>query len=78
MEAVQQGDALASSVELGSLHFSVPPSLPRSKAFLTVAHAALWLGLGLQEVLAGLPQRLKVVDLSADFRLRDVNTYAEW
>lgn len=31
-----------------------------------------------QEVLAALPQNIKVVDLSADFRLRDVNTYAEW
>ena len=31
-----------------------------------------------QEVLKGLPERLKVVDLSADFRLRDVNVYAEW
>ena len=31
-----------------------------------------------QEVLASLPSTIKVVDLSADFRLRDVNTYAEW
>jgi len=31
-----------------------------------------------QEVIAGLPERLKVVDLSADFRLRDLETYAEW
>lgn len=31
-----------------------------------------------QEVLAGLPQNVKVVDLSADFRLKDVQTYAEW
>ncbi|KAL4424345.1 hypothetical protein ABPG75_001646 [Micractinium tetrahymenae] len=31
-----------------------------------------------QEVVAGLPSHIKVVDLSADFRLRDVNTYAEW
>lgn len=31
-----------------------------------------------QEVLASLPGNVKVVDLSADFRLKDVNTYAEW
>lgn len=30
------------------------------------------------QVLNGLPQHVKVVDLSADFRLRDVATYAEW
>ncbi|HLI13395.1 MAG TPA: N-acetyl-gamma-glutamyl-phosphate reductase [Alphaproteobacteria bacterium] len=31
-----------------------------------------------QEVIAALPERLKVVDLSADFRLADIATYAEW
>jgi N-acetyl-gamma-glutamyl-phosphate reductase len=31
-----------------------------------------------QEVIAGLPKHLKIVDLSADFRLADVATYAEW
>ena len=31
-----------------------------------------------QEVIAGLPEHLKVVDLSADFRLDDVDIYAEW
>ncbi len=31
-----------------------------------------------QEVIAALPERLKVVDLSADFRLRDVDEYAKW
>lgn len=31
-----------------------------------------------QEVIAGLPEHVKVVDLSADFRLSDVATYAEW
>jgi N-acetyl-gamma-glutamyl-phosphate reductase len=31
-----------------------------------------------QEVVAGLPKDLKVVDLSADFRLRDPAVYAEW
>ncbi|HEY1721075.1 MAG TPA: N-acetyl-gamma-glutamyl-phosphate reductase [Magnetospirillaceae bacterium] len=31
-----------------------------------------------QEVIASLPERLKVIDLSADFRLRDVDEYAKW
>ncbi len=31
-----------------------------------------------QEVIAKLPSHLKVVDLSADFRLADTTTYAEW
>jgi N-acetyl-gamma-glutamyl-phosphate reductase len=31
-----------------------------------------------QEVIAGLPGHLKVIDLSADFRLTDIATYAEW
>lgn len=31
-----------------------------------------------QEVIAGLPRDLKVVDLSADFRLADVEQYAKW
>lgn len=31
-----------------------------------------------QSVIAGLPQSVKVVDLSADFRLADVDTYAQW
>lgn len=31
-----------------------------------------------QEVIAKLPRRLKVVDLSADFRLADVEVYAQW
>jgi len=31
-----------------------------------------------QEVIAGLPPHLRVCDLSADFRLADVDTYAEW
>jgi N-acetyl-gamma-glutamyl-phosphate reductase len=28
--------------------------------------------------IAKLPQRVKVIDMSADFRLRDLSTYAEW
>jgi N-acetyl-gamma-glutamyl-phosphate reductase len=31
-----------------------------------------------QEIIAKLPQHLKVVDLSADFRLHDLDTYAQW
>ena len=31
-----------------------------------------------QEVIAKLPRHLKIVDLSADFRLSDVATYAQW
>ncbi|CAM6091935.1 unnamed protein product [Calypogeia fissa] len=31
-----------------------------------------------QEIIAALPKDLKVVDLSADFRLKDVNEYKEW
>lgn len=31
-----------------------------------------------QDVIAALPERLKVIDLSADFRLHDVATYAQW
>jgi N-acetyl-gamma-glutamyl-phosphate reductase len=31
-----------------------------------------------QEVVLGLPERLRIVDLSADFRLDDPETYAQW
>jgi N-acetyl-gamma-glutamyl-phosphate reductase len=31
-----------------------------------------------QEVIARLPRQLKIVDLSADFRLADISTYATW
>jgi len=31
-----------------------------------------------QEVIAAMPRHLKVVDLSADFRLADLGSYAEW
>lgn len=41
-------------------------------AFCCLPHATT------QEVLAALPENVKVVDLSADFRLKDVQTYAEW
>lgn len=41
-------------------------------AFCCLPHATT------QEVIASLPAHIKVVDLSADFRLRDVSLYAEW
>ncbi|KAK8580103.1 hypothetical protein V6N12_070387 [Hibiscus sabdariffa] len=31
-----------------------------------------------QEIIKGLPRHLKIVDLSADFRLRDIAEYEEW
>lgn len=31
-----------------------------------------------QEIIASLPKKLKIVDLSADFRLRDIKEYEEW
>lgn len=31
-----------------------------------------------QEIIKGLPKELKIVDLSADFRLRNINEYEEW
>lgn len=31
-----------------------------------------------QEIIASLPESVKVVDMSADFRLRNADTYAEW
>jgi N-acetyl-gamma-glutamyl-phosphate reductase len=31
-----------------------------------------------QDIVAALPRHLKVVDLSADFRLADIGTYAQW
>lgn len=31
-----------------------------------------------QQVIKGLPAKVKVVDLSADFRLKNVKTYEEW
>jgi N-acetyl-gamma-glutamyl-phosphate reductase len=41
-------------------------------AFCCLPHATT------QEVLASLPSHIRVVDLSADFRLRDISQYAEW
>lgn len=41
-------------------------------AFCCLPHATT------QGTLASLPRHVKVVDLSADFRLRNIDTYAEW
>jgi N-acetyl-gamma-glutamyl-phosphate reductase len=41
-------------------------------AFCCLPHATT------QATLASLPSHVKIVDLSADFRLKNVNTYAEW
>lgn len=54
-------------VKIGDLDFSKIDGV-----FCCLPHATT------QEVLSKLPSSLKVVDLSADFRLKDVNTYAEW
>ena len=41
-------------------------------AFCCLPHATT------QEILNSLPKHIKVVDLSADFRLKDTKLYAEW
>ena len=63
---------------LGTLELPVPVKI----------EAADWSGIDLlfcclphgttQEVIAGLPRKLRVVDLSADFRLADIESYAQW
>ena len=63
---------------LGTLELPVPVKI----------EAADWSGIDLlfcclphgttQEVIAGLPRELRVVDLSADFRLADIESYAQW
>jgi N-acetyl-gamma-glutamyl-phosphate reductase len=52
---------------IGSIDFSSV-----ELAFCALPHATS------QEVIAGLPRNLKIVDLSADFRLRDPAAYARW
>eukprot|EP00892_Ulva_mutabilis_P011855 jgi/Ulvmu1/9041/UM005_0134.1 len=59
--------AAGTMVKIGDVNFD-----DIDAAFCCLPHATT------QEVLAGLPEHVKVVDLSADFRLRDVDTYAEW
>ncbi|MEM7269625.1 MAG: N-acetyl-gamma-glutamyl-phosphate reductase, partial [Pseudomonadota bacterium] len=41
-------------------------------AFCAMPHAQA------QQVVLQVPERLKVVDVSADFRLRDIEDYAKW
>lgn len=61
-------------------HLSLPPLISLDEmawdgidiAFCAMPHAAA------QEVVLKVPERLKVVDVSADFRLRDVAEYARW
>lgn len=61
-------------------HLSLPPLISLDEmtwdgidiAFCAMPHAAA------QEVVLKVPERLKVVDVSADFRLRDVEEYAKW
>ena len=61
-------------------HLSLPPLISLDEmawdgidiAFCAMPHAAA------QEVVLKVPERLKVVDVSADFRLRDVAEYAKW
>lgn len=61
-------------------HIALPPLVKIQDAKLDKVDAAfLALPHGLtQEVAVALPKHLKIVDLSADFRLSDVATYAKW
>ena len=65
-------------------HFAAFPGLPRllradevpydevDAVFGCLPHAAS------AELLSALPERLRIIDLSADFRLKDADTYREW
>ena len=65
-------------------HFAPYPALPRlvraedidwsgiDAVFGCLPHAAS------AELLSGLPQALRIIDLSADFRLKDAAVYADW
>ena len=63
---------------LGTLDLPVPVKLAEADwsrldlVFCCLPHGTT------QEVIASLPRELKIVDLSADFRLADVETYAQW
>ena len=63
---------------LGALHLPVPVKIEAAEwsdvdlVFCCLPHGTT------QEVIAGLPAGLKIVDLSADFRLADPASYAEW
>jgi len=58
---------LPDMVAIGDVDFSTIDA-----AFCCLPHGTT------QEVIAGLPEHVKVVDLSADFRLYDPATYAQW
>jgi N-acetyl-gamma-glutamyl-phosphate reductase len=63
---------------LGALDLPVPIKLAEADwSKLDLVFCCLPHGTS-QEVIAGLPRELKIVDLSADFRLADVETYAQW
>jgi N-acetyl-gamma-glutamyl-phosphate reductase len=65
-----------------------PHTLPQKLPTLTKIDDVDWSGIDAvfcclphgttQDVIAGLPVHLKIVDLSADFRLYDLPTYAKW
>jgi N-acetyl-gamma-glutamyl-phosphate reductase len=61
-------------------HIDLPPLVKIQDVKLDDVDAAfLALPHGLtQDVALGLPKHLKIIDLSADFRLTDVSTYAKW
>jgi N-acetyl-gamma-glutamyl-phosphate reductase len=61
------GRALPDLVAIGDVDFGAI-----DLAFCCLPHGTT------QEVVAGLPKHLKVIDLSADFRLADPKLYAEW
>ena len=50
----------------------------RPKPTRKLASTLKFMVLAPQEIISKLPRHIKVVDLSADFRLKDINTYAEW
>lgn len=58
---------LPATVKIGDVDFSAIDFV-----FCALPHGTT------QEVIAGLPSGVKVVDLSADFRLADIDSYAEW
>jgi N-acetyl-gamma-glutamyl-phosphate reductase len=63
---------------LGTLDLPVPVKLAEADwSRLDLVFCCLPHGTS-QEVIAGLPREVKIVDLSADFRLADVETYAQW
>jgi N-acetyl-gamma-glutamyl-phosphate reductase len=61
------GLALPKLVKIGDVNFTGIDAV-----FCALPHGLT------QEVVAALPNHLKVIDLSADFRLHDVATYAKW